>query len=80
MKRKQRELLAKFEEVTKELSDTGLTVVAVVSEYDKKSAHFHTYLNVNEDPSLGLTEDHLVLDAVREVVKSWSKKIHTHGY
>ena len=57
--------------------DAGLSVVCVVLSYpDKDNAHFSTHLTLKSIPELGVTEDHVLLDAMREITSNWSEIAH----
>ncbi len=65
-----------FNEACEVLRAEGINVVAVLSRYSEKDAYFNSCIHVTEQPELGLTEDHLVMDAIREISTSWSEKAH----
>ena len=49
------------------LKGEGANVVAVIATYDKDDAHFSTKLSVHENKELGLSETHIVLDAMKKI-------------
>lgn len=58
-------------------SSSGLSsVVTVRVTYSKEGAIFETNLELNPIASLGLTVDHIVLDAIREITREWSDMVH----
>ena len=71
------QLIAKWENICAELRAAGCNVVAVFAEYSESSARFSTRISVTEKPEIGLTEDHVVLDALREIANEWSEVVHS---
>lgn len=69
-------LLADFERAAKALADSGASVVAIVVEYSEPSAYFKTFLLLKENAEAGINDDHIVLDAVREISNQWSDVRH----
>ena len=65
-----------FEEACDELRDAGYSVVAVASRYTKEDAFFSTRLSLTAAPDAGVSEDHVVLDALREISHEWSEVRH----
>lgn len=65
-----------FNKICEELKREGINVVAVLSMYEKGEAYFHTTIHMNENKELGLTEDHMVMDVIREISSTWSEKAH----
>ena len=71
-----RKALDKFEAACRALKTEGFNIVAVVSSYSKKDANFFTQFSVRDTPSAHVTEDHVVLDSIREIATQWSKQAH----
>jgi hypothetical protein len=72
----QQKALDRFMATCDEARDAGLNVVAVVSVYWRDDANFSTRLSVNADDRAGVTEDHVVLDALREISAEWHNARH----
>lgn len=72
------DLMEEFRRICDRLRDSGHNVVAVVSSYDKDGAHFSTRLSVKSDVSQDLTEDHVVLDSLREIMTEWHRSRHSN--
>lgn len=70
------ELIRNFENAAQALRDAGFNVVAVISHYQENDADFHTFLHVHETPEADVTEDHTLLDALREIANEWSEGNH----
>lgn len=70
------ELKNKFESVCDELQSSGYNVVAAAIKYEKDDAYFSTKLSLTAMPEFGVTEDHIVLDAIREITHEWSESAH----
>jgi len=71
------ELEKKWNNVCDDLRDAGLSVVAVVASYEEGIANFSTRLDLIQAPDLDLTEDHIVLDVLREISHEWSAVAHS---
>jgi hypothetical protein len=84
------ELKKQITDAAKELRLNGLSVVACIADYDRKhlSANFTTVLNLcafyqhaagitGQSPANYTSDDHIVLDALREITGEWSKISHT---
>jgi hypothetical protein len=76
MTNKQTAALEMFQKVCDELKDNGFNVVACVIHYDKTDSNFSTRLSLTANPELGVTDDHIVLDALREISTEWSAEAH----
>jgi hypothetical protein len=70
------DLLGQFCSICDEMKAHGVNVVAVLASYGKDDAHFSTLLRVTNQPDAGVTEDHIVLDAQREIMAEWHKATH----
>lgn len=67
----------KLDAIFNDLRDTGHSIVAVVASYDDEDAHFSTRLSLTAVHECGVTEDHVVLDALREIATNWSEAAHS---
>ena len=76
MNQKQKAAIKQFENASNNLRDQGVSVVAVVSHYTKKDARFTTILHLIPSPEAGVSEDHVALDAIREIGIEWSAATH----
>lgn len=57
--------------------EAGINIVCVAATYtDKHNAHFSTKLSVTAVPELHVTDDHIILDALREITNNWSEVVH----
>ena len=70
------ELIAKWDALKKELKEEGVNVISVFSSYSKTDAHFSTQISVRDNPEAGVTENHIVLDSIREIINQWSQVVH----
>ena len=70
------ELKDKIEELSKEFSAEGYSFILSAAKYDADDAWFTTKLSLNSVPELGVTEDHIVLDILREISNEWSGIVH----
>jgi hypothetical protein len=67
-------LLAQHEALCDLLRDAGCDVVACVAHYGERGVRFSTRLSVAS--SYEASEDHKVLDAIREISVEWSNARH----
>ncbi len=70
---KTRQAWSAFELACNLLKAQGDNVVAVISSYEKKDAHFSTKISVQENKDAGVSEEHIVMDTFREVADNWAK-------
>lgn len=71
------DLKSKVDALTKEALDAGYSSVVVLAKYENTGdAHFSTKLSLEEIPELRLTDDHIILDVIREISESWSELAH----
>ena len=56
--------------------DEGVSFVGVLLHYDGEDTNFSTRLSVTAVPDEYVTEDHIVLDAMREISSEWSRVVH----
>ena len=77
MKPKMNKELKQFETACDALRDAGYSVVAVAVKYTPNNAHFSTRLSLTEVPKAGVTKNHIVMDALREIANQWSEVNHS---
>lgn len=74
------ELLAQLDAIEDQLEAKGYNIVRCIVKYGEPgSTHFHTKLGVAATPKYGVTEDHVILDAQREILAQWDKRAHDEG-
>ena len=73
---KRKELAEKLNAVCDEIRDAGMSVVAAMVEYSPGNADFSTRLSLTAVPELGVSEDHVLLDFIRELSGQWSEVAH----
>lgn len=74
---KQQEAREQFNAACEALKAAGINVVACLSSYEtRKSVHFSTRISVQANDELGVSEDHVVLDSLREITNNWSDIVH----
>jgi hypothetical protein len=71
-----KKLKAKFESACDALHSDGYSVVAVIARYTPDTAEFSTRITVHGLPKKGVTDDHVVLDSIREIAAEWSQLKH----
>jgi hypothetical protein len=71
------EELKQFGAACDALRDAGYSVVAVAVKYTPNDAYFSTRLSLTEVPEVGVTKNHIVLDALREIANQWSAENHS---
>jgi len=69
-------LKEKMEALCGEMQAEGYSVVMVAASYSAADTHFSTKLSLTAQPALGVTDDHIVLDAIREITSEWSAIVH----
>ena len=63
------------------LKAEGCDIVACVISYGSPAdTHFSTRLSLRAKPGFGVDETHIVMDAIREISKQWSKITHKPKY
>lgn len=68
--------LKKLNKVIDSLKAEGASVVVSVARYKKKSARFSTRVSLTANKKALVTEDHVMLDVLRELLTLWSKTTH----
>lgn len=70
------ELKQQFDAACEALRAAGYSVIAVVGRHGPDEAEFVTCVAPVPHPSSGVTENHVVLDAIREIAGEWSRRTH----
>ena len=55
---------------------TSASRVSYVIQYEESGCHTTTRLDFQAIPSLGITDDHILLDAIRDITNEWSAITH----
>jgi len=70
-------LVADFQAAADRLRDAGACVVSVVGLYRDVETSFSTRLCLTPNESMGLTDDHIVMDSIREISREWHLAAHS---
>lgn len=70
------ELKDKLDSVYRDLRAAGYSFILSAAKYENDNAYFSTTLSLRSVPELGVTEDHIVLDILREISNEWSGAVH----
>ncbi len=74
------ELKQKLEELQKAAKAFGISCVVCLASYPKRGGpdetHFSTCVSLVGNQFSDVSEDHVLLDAFREITAEWSKAVH----